>query len=152
MYQIRLFDEADRLAIEALSARLLIGMAHWRDPDACLVAIHNWLEASMDRDESEGTLLVARNLDGDIAGFISIELSTHFSGEPQATIGELVVDEDVEGQGIGRQLVEAAEQWARMRQLSFLTLVTGAANQSARGFYRQLGFLEEEVRLTKLLG
>jgi ribosomal protein S18 acetylase RimI-like enzyme len=38
-----------------------------------------------------------------------------------------------------------------IRGFRTLTLVTGAANSGARSFYDRLGFLEEEVRLTKLL-
>jgi len=45
----------------------------------------------------------------------------------------------------------AAESWASDRGLRHLTLETGAANQPARGFYRALGYLEEDVRLTKPL-
>jgi len=45
----------------------------------------------------------------------------------------------------------AAEDWARARGLRHLTLQTGAANAEARAFYRALGYLEEEVRLTRSL-
>jgi ribosomal protein S18 acetylase RimI-like enzyme len=45
----------------------------------------------------------------------------------------------------------AAEHWARARGLRHLTLQTGAANEEARAFYRSLGYLEEEIRLTHSL-
>ena len=51
--------------------------------------------------------------------------------------------------GIGRALVTAADEWARDRGLRNLTLHTGAYNAGARAFYADLGFAEEEVRLTR---
>jgi len=47
--------------------------------------------------------------------------------------------------------MNAAEAWAAQRGLAFLTLQTGAGNQPARGLYRQLGFHEEELLLTKAI-
>lgn len=96
-------------------------------------------------------LLVATASPGSVFGFISIEVVTHFSGEGEGYIGELVVDECAEGTGIGRMLVARAERWAREQGFRILTLETGAANERARGFYNRLGFREEGVRLTKVL-
>jgi ribosomal protein S18 acetylase RimI-like enzyme len=57
----------------------------------------------------------------------------------------------LERRGIARELMAAAEAWAASRGLLFLTLETGAANKPARGLYQALGYLEEDVRLTKAL-
>lgn len=54
-------------------------------------------------------------------------------------------------QGIGRALIGAADAWARDRGLAHLTLHAGARNAGARAFYAALGFVEEEVRLTRPL-
>ena len=45
----------------------------------------------------------------------------------------------------------AAEAWGAGRGLRCLTLETGAANQPARSFYAALGYLPEDVRLTKVI-
>ena len=45
----------------------------------------------------------------------------------------------------------AAEAWAAQHGYAFITLETGAANDPARKLYAALGFLEEEVRLTKAI-
>ena len=45
--------------------------------------------------------------------------------------------------------MNVAEAWAARRGLAFLTLQTGAANHRARSLYRQLGYHEEELLLTK---
>jgi GNAT superfamily N-acetyltransferase len=46
----------------------------------------------------------------------------------------------------------AAEDWAEARGLGRLTLQTGAANKGALGFYRALGYADEEVRLSRAIG
>ncbi len=149
--QIRAFVEADRAALVALAPRLTIGMPAWRDAAGCLAAVHGWVAAAMERDAADGALLVAAGADGQVAGFISIERATHFSGEREACVGELVVDVRYEGRGVGRELVQAAERWAVAEGYRTLTLITGADNGNARRFYDRLGFQEEEVRLTKML-
>ena len=45
-----------------------------------------------------------------------------------------------------------AEQWGREQCHAYLTVETGAANAvRARAFYTGLGYLDEDVRLTKPL-
>ena len=148
---VRRYQQVDSQAVEALAERLLIGMAAWRDRDACLRAIRDWVAASVSRDADCGALFVAEQPRDRVVGFISVESSKHFSGQCEASIGELVVDERCEGIGIGRLLVSAAERWAIEHGFDVITLVTGAANHEARRFYDRLGYREEEVRLTKIL-
>ena len=114
-----------------------------------LLAGRRWLEESLDAAKTgNGAVLVAADADG-IAGVISVRASTHFTGERDGYIGELVVAERASRHGIGRALVDAADAWARDHGLRNLTLLTGAFNANARGFYAALGFAEEEVRLTR---
>jgi GNAT superfamily N-acetyltransferase len=98
----------------------------------------------------DGVVLVADDA-GQIAGVISVKPSTHFTGERDGYIGELVVAQRASRRGIGRALIAAAEDWARDHGLRNLTLHTGVFNAGARAFYADLGFIEEEVRLTRPL-
>lgn len=146
---IRELSDADRLPVLALSDRLTVGVAAWRDPAAVSEAVLRWLEASTAADFA-GAALVAE-LDGRVIGFVSIANETHFAGDLDAYIGELLVDATHEGAGVGAALVSAAEQVARQRGHRCLTLSTGAANHRAIGFYSSLGFEAEDIKLTKLL-
>jgi ribosomal protein S18 acetylase RimI-like enzyme len=146
---IRPFVPSDRDAVLALAPRLTIGVARWRDPAAVATAVRGWLEASTEPSQ-RGLALVAV-VEGRITGFISAEASRHFAGEADAYIGELVVDERAEGQGIATRLVHAAERWAVANGHRCITLNTGAANERARHLYRHLGFEEEDVKLTRVL-
>ncbi|MEJ7757277.1 MAG: GNAT family N-acetyltransferase [Nocardioidaceae bacterium] len=146
---IRELTDADSSAVLALSDRLTIGVAAWRDPVAVSAAVLGWLEASTAADFA-GVALVAE-IGGRVVGFVSVDTETHFAGEVDAYIGELLVDAPNEGAGVGAALVAAAESVARKRGHHCLTLSTGAANHRAIGFYSSLGFEAEDVKLTKVL-
>src|SRR3984885_6252170 len=147
--RVRPARDDDQAGILALAPRLAEGVAPWRDQAEALLAGRCWLEESLDAAKAgDGAVLMAADADG-IAGVISVRASTHFTGERNGYIGELVVADRASRRGIGRALIAAADGWARDRGLRNLTLHTGAFNTNARGFYAALGFAEEEVRLTR---
>lgn len=150
---IRDADEGDRRGVLGLAPRLAEGLAPWRDQEAAKAAGHRWLEGSLAAAASgDGIVLVARRDaeagDGAVLGVISVRPVTHFTGERDGYIGELVVAERAGRRGIGRALVGTALDWVSQQGLANLTLHTGAYNAGARAFYASLGFREEEVRLT----
>ena len=146
-------SDDDRAGILELAPRLAEGVAPWRDQAEALLAGRRWLEESLDAAKSgDGIVLVRRPTPRGIAGVISVRSSTHFTGERDGYIGELVVADRASRRGIGRALVAAADAWARDHGLRNLTLHTGAFNIGARAFYAGLGFAEEEVRLTRPIG
>ena len=58
----------------------------------------------------------------------------------------LAADPGRRGEGIGRALVAAAEDWLRARKIRELQLMIRTANAGVRDFYRRLGF-EETPRI-----
>jgi ribosomal protein S18 acetylase RimI-like enzyme len=147
-FLVRLVTSDDVPAVLGLAPRLTIGVAPWRDLDAVRAAVRRWVEGSTTSEAGTAFVCVAGN---DVVGYVSVSSTEHFAGERDAYIGELIVDERFEGRGVGRQLVDAAEEWARGAGYRCITLHTGAANERARSFYRRLGYVEEDVKLTKLL-
>jgi ribosomal protein S18 acetylase RimI-like enzyme len=147
--EIRPATASDKAGILELAPRLAEGVAAWRDQAAALAAGRGWLEGSLTAAAAgEGAVFVA--VDGDeVLGVISVGPRRHFTGELDGYVGELAVAGAASRRGIGRALVEAAHGWAADRGLVNLTLHTGAANTAARAFYAALGFIEEEVRLTR---
>ena len=102
---IRSAGEADRAGVLALAPRLAEGVAPWRGQEQARAAGARWLEDSL--GSAEGIVLVA--VGGDtVAGVISVRPATHFTGERDGYVGELVVAEDSGRRGIGRRLVAAA--------------------------------------------
>ena len=150
--QVRPFAPGDRDAVLGLAARLAAGVAPWRDPGAFARAGGGWGEASRDATGADAGVFVAEGGRGGVAGFVSVSGARHFTGRAQAHVGEPAVAASAEGMGVGRALMGAAEAWARGRGYGLLSLETGAANARARGSCEALGYAEEEVRLTKVLG
>jgi ribosomal protein S18 acetylase RimI-like enzyme len=135
----------------SLAPRLTIGMPSWRDPQLCLTAVQGWIRESIDRHGQESIVFIAEDDQGKRLGFATVTHETHFTGERQAYIGELATSEAIEGRGVGKALLQACEQWARDQGYRILALVTGSANGRALGFYRHLGYRDEDTRLVKLL-
>jgi ribosomal protein S18 acetylase RimI-like enzyme len=104
---------------------------------------------ALDRSADPDCLVLVAEIDGIVAGFVSAERRTHWAGDPELYVGELVVSPSHEGQGVGRALVSAVTDHAKQHGLATITLDTGAANSNARAFYDRLGFTEEDVKLTK---
>jgi len=151
MLRVRPYIPTDRTFVINLAPRLAIGMQPWRDLQLWLTTVESWLTESINQHNQKTMVFIAEDEQGERFGFATVSQSTHFTGQRQAYIGELATAETVEARGVGTALVEACEQWAREQGYTLLTLSTGAANERALGFYRHLGFRDEDVTLTKLL-
>ncbi|WP_427891292.1 N-acetyltransferase family protein [Kribbella sp. GL6] len=148
--QVRRYTEADRQAVLALAPRLAEGVAPWRSSEGVLAAVTGWVVEALARSTEPGRIVLVAEDDG-IVGFVSGEQRTHWAGDRELYVGELVVAPGHEGQGVGRALMESAAEYAKLQGLKAVTLDTGAANSNARAFYGRLGFAEEDVKLTKTL-
>ena len=63
----------------------------------------------------------------------------------RAWVYYLAVSPDHRGQGLGRQMMAAAEVWLRAAGAPRLNLMVRADNQAARGFYEALGYKSSDV-------
>ena len=63
-----------------------------------------------------------------------------FSARPLLNIHDLAVRPELRGRGVGRALLEAAQQQARQRDCCKMTLEVRDDNQIARQLYREFGF------------
>ena len=151
MFHVHPYVPDDRAFILSLAPRLAIGMQPWRDRKLWLATVEDWLTESINQHNQKTIVFIVEDEQGERLGFATVSHSTHFTGQPQAYIGELATDENAEGRGVGTALVEACEQWAREQGYTLLTLTTGAANTRALRFYRHLGFQDEDITLTKVL-
>jgi ribosomal protein S18 acetylase RimI-like enzyme len=148
---VRRYEEKDGRAVLALAPRLTEGVAHWRSPDSVLAAVTGWVVEALERSAEPGRFVYVAEVDGEVAGFVSGEERTHWSGDPELYVGELAVSPQYERHGIGRALIDAVTDHARHVGVTTITLDTGAGNTPARAFYNSLGFEAEDVKLTKLL-
>jgi len=148
---VRLYTPADQEFVLSLAPRLLVGVAPWIDPERVLEAVRQWITGSIAGHGGETMVFVAEEARRERLGFASVSRHRHYTGEPQAYIGELAVAEAAEGQGAGKMLVQACERWARDQGYAQMVLDTGFANERGRRFYERLGFREETVKLVRRL-
>jgi GNAT superfamily N-acetyltransferase len=95
------------------------------------------LSRIMARDDQR--FLVA-DFDGRAIGWVHIVLVEYVDAEAFALIGGLVVDQAHRGSGIGRALLNSAENWARERGVSMVRLSSTVARTAAHRFYENLGY------------
>ena len=70
---------------------------------------------------------------------------------PLGRITALVVSKNAQGQGIGRTLVEAAEQWMRKEGCQLVEVTSNDRRAAAHAFYRHLGYERTSIRFAKKL-
>jgi GNAT superfamily N-acetyltransferase len=75
-----------------------------------------------------------------VVGWIDLSIEYHLQSEPAALIGGLIVAESVRGQGIGRQLCQAAEAWAQDRGITRIRVRSNAIRERAHAFYLRDGY------------
>jgi ribosomal protein S18 acetylase RimI-like enzyme len=151
VWRIRLATRVDQEAVLALADRLCEGVARWRDPEAVVAAVRGWVQSSLATMDDPGHAVLVAELDGSVVGFVTVSPTHHWSGEPEASIGELVVSPQAEGRGIGRALVEAAMLRAQEDGCARISVSTGAANDRARALYQRMGFEDEDVTTSRAL-
>jgi RimJ/RimL family protein N-acetyltransferase len=92
----------------------------------------------------DGTLLVAE-MDGRLVGFLEACGGRYRRDRHSVTLA-MGVCRDAWGHGVGRQLLEAAEAWARARDKHRLELTVMAHNERAVRLYTRAGFEVEGTR------
>lgn len=75
-----------------------------------------------------------------IAGWISVAITHHLCVESRAEITALVVSSELRSRGIGRLLVERAEQWALSRGLKEMLVRSRDTREDAHRFYLREGY------------
>ena len=150
-WSIRPARASDAPFLERIAARLAIGIPPWRDEAAMIATARGWLLSDLARVGEDAAVFLAETSDETPIGAVAVARSQHFTGPPQAEIGELAVVAEWESRGVAAALLVAAEDWARQAGMRFVSLATGAANTRALAFYARHGYLREDVRLTKPL-
>ena len=87
-------------------------------------------------------LMLCAFSDGAFAGYALIGLR---KGSTAASVYSIAVDPDMNGRGLGRALMIAAEQGAAARGRTALTLEVRADNSGAVGLYERLGYERFDV-------
>ena len=131
------FGDADEVAglAAALAMSFEFSAARFRENYPSLLADDGaCLLLAVDGQDSAGYLLGFRHL-------------TFYANGPVGWVEEIVVRDQDRGQGIGRILMSAFEQWATARGCALVALSTRRAGP----FYRALGYEESAAYYRKVL-
>ena len=99
-------------------------------------------------DPAHATFIAAQN--GGIVGMAGAFVGQIYEqDEPAGRILVLIVDEKFRGIGIGKSLVQVAENWIISRGASTILVNSGTQRQAAHNFYEQLGYTEKGLSLIR---
>lgn len=138
MTRIRPMREADAARVAALTTQLGYPVA----PDE----LASRLAEVRTHDDHE--LLVAVDPDDAAIGWIHVGRHAGLEVADLAIIHGLVVDETLRSGGIGNELVDAAEAWARSTGATTIIVRSRVARQRAHRFYERIGYVEVKVSHT----
>jgi GNAT superfamily N-acetyltransferase len=81
-----------------------------------------------------------------LRGWVHVEHRFSLEGGDRAEIMGLVVDSSDRRRGLGRRLVDVAENWARAQGVSAVTVRSNAARELSHPFYEALGYSREKTQ------
>ena len=98
--------------------------------------------------EASGQGMLVAETRGAVVGVVHVNRWATLLADGMAEVVALVVDDKWRGQGIGRALLQAAEDWAGQRGCSTLQVRTNLVRQRAHEFYLRSGFRQVKTSLT----
>lgn len=108
------------------------------------------IRANLGQLKKSGETPLVATLAGDVVGLCGLgrRIAVHRPA-PIGRITVLVVKEEVQGLGIGRLLVEAAERWMRQSGCYLAEVTSNDRRADAHAFYRHLGYDRTSIRFAK---
>jgi ribosomal protein S18 acetylase RimI-like enzyme len=157
-YRIEAASESDwPWIVQGQVETLWIGLGPDRQPQISRQTLEEAVKQQVTRlRKDEGfpsQAFIARTEDGTPAGFVWIARDHNDStGELEATLLNQYVAKPYRGQGLGRRLLETAEEWAQGQGLPRISLSVGVRNTIGQRLYESFGYQAETLRMTKKLG
>jgi GNAT superfamily N-acetyltransferase len=151
--QIRPYKPSDRDFILSLVTRFSdFELPQWRQRNEIDQTNRHSLEKALNQPEPNSAIFIAEDEGRALAGFIHLQTQAdYFNGEKQGYISDLAVDQAFEGRGVGRLLLEAAEDWAHQNGYQRLALYVFAGNTRARQIYEKAGFQQDVLKYVKVI-
>lgn len=108
------------------------------------------LEAMLNDDRR---VVLVVEIESRVVGWCTVFTDVAITEPPYALLSGMVIDETHRGNGLGRELLLAAEAWARDRGLTRIRLRTNLVRAGAQAFYERCGYeiVKEQRVYTKAL-
>jgi len=147
---IREAQKSDHPFIFELSPYLSdVAQLEWHTDDAIKKMQNDYISEMLAETSQPNATFIAETNNASM-GFIHVR--THkdsISGETCGTIPLLAVLPKSQGLGLGKLLIEHAENWAKDLGCRLLHLEVFANNKKADSFYQKIGFKPETVHMIK---
>lgn len=103
--------------------------------------------------QTDSVVFIAETEKEEAMGFLVLFPSSQeeLTGIVQAWVMDLAVSPKYRHQGVGRTLMESAEQYTREKGIHYLGLAVSSHNLHALHLYETLGFAEERKLMVKVL-
>lgn len=157
--QIRPATTADaegitRVFLESADHHARIDPERYFVPERDLIVEH-YRTGQQHPSQTHRTITLVAEIEGEIAGFLDARLREPFDAMHRnmtyCFIADIAVAESYRSQGVGEQLMDAAEEWGRRNGAKFVTLEHHVDNHRAAGFYQRLGYQPAAVVAIKWL-
>ena len=97
------------------------------------------------------TIQVARNHANQVIGMVSAQLVISTAqGAPSAWVEDMVVDSAYRGQGIGKQLLQNALNWAKKNGATRAQLLVDIENSEALSYYQHLKWQATQLQARRV--
>lgn len=147
---IRNYKDDDKKHILQLSLRFSdLEFLSYRDKEAME---QKQLDIAKEALNSNTSNIFVAVEDGEFIGYIELtEQKDYFTGEKQGYVSAIATSPNNEGKGVGKKLMQKAEEWTREKGLKVLVLEVFQNNERAIKLYEKLGYNKEIVKMTKVL-
>ena len=126
--------------------------------DICEAGLGYPCETALVKHRLEGLqhneeIVFVAEIDETVVGFVHAETYRCLYYETALNILGLAVLPAWQGKGLGTQLMETLEEWAKENQIHAIRLNSGASRTNAHRFYRNLGYEneKEQIRFLKFI-
>lgn len=154
MITIRKALPVDAEFIASHAHRLLnFNLPAWRanEKEKMIQADTKHITNALLKDDPDDCIFIA--IDEERAcGFVRIVLlKDYYTGEQHAHVNDIVVIAEAEGKGIGKLLLQKADEWATAKKSRWITLNVFEENKRARAVYEKQGYRMEWIKYLKQL-
>ena len=103
--------------------------------------------------DSNNECVFVADVNGEVVGFVHIIKFNTLYYKSMANIQGMVVSKEYQRKGYGKELMNAAENWARKRNIEIVRLNSGFVRPEDHEFYRAIGYCneKEQIRFMKQL-
>jgi ribosomal protein S18 acetylase RimI-like enzyme len=155
MISIRKASPEDEGFIAQHAYRMLdFNLPEWRanEKDKMVNADINHLTTVLQTDDENDSIFIAEDESNNPLGFVRVNMQTdYFTGEQHAHVNDIIVTAETEGKGVGKLLLQKADEWAKQKNARWITLNVFNENSRARNVYEKAGYKIEWIKYLKEL-